>query len=65
VFTYQGDRDLFVADAKELARRLARVDGRGELRVYRGAFHVFVGAPWTREARRATAHLAGVLRGRP
>jgi monoterpene epsilon-lactone hydrolase len=65
VFAYQGDRDLFVADAKELARRVGGVGGRVELRLYRGAFHVFVGAPWTREARRATAHLAGVLRGRP
>jgi monoterpene epsilon-lactone hydrolase len=63
VFAYQGDRDLLVADAKELARGVGRVGGRIQLRLYRGAFHVFVGAPWTREARRATAHLAGVLRG--
>ncbi|MEF2977387.1 alpha/beta hydrolase fold domain-containing protein [Subtercola sp. YIM 133946] len=63
VYIYQGDRDLLVADAKLLTRRIAQTGGRAELRIYPGAIHVFVGAPWTPEARRALRHLGAVLRG--
>ena len=61
VFVYQGGRDILAADAKLLARRIAAAGGEVELRFYPGAFHVFVGAPWTPEARRALRHAAGVL----
>ncbi|NRD26070.1 alpha/beta hydrolase fold domain-containing protein [Frigoribacterium sp. VKM Ac-2836] len=63
VFAYAGDRDLLTPDVKRLARGLVAAGGRAELRMYRGAFHVFVGAPWTPEARRALRHAASVIRG--
>ncbi|MCU1529172.1 MAG: hypothetical protein JWP75_2935 [Frondihabitans sp.] len=62
VHTYQGDRDIFVADAKELTRRILRAGGQAELRLTRGGFHVFPGAPWTPEAKRALSRMAAVLR---
>jgi monoterpene epsilon-lactone hydrolase len=62
VHTYQGDRDILVADAKELTRRILRAGGQAELRLTRGGFHVFPGAPWTPEARRALGRMAAVLR---
>ncbi|MDF2443535.1 MAG: epsilon-lactone hydrolase, partial [Subtercola sp.] len=63
VFVYQGARDLLAPDAKVLAGNVAAVGGRIELRLYSAAFHVFVGAPWTPEARRALRHAGSVLRG--
>ncbi|UFS59230.1 alpha/beta hydrolase [Subtercola endophyticus] len=62
VYTYQGDHDILLADAKKLTRGIRSAGGHAELRLYRGAIHVFVGAPWTPEARRALRHIAGVLR---
>ncbi|MCU1480305.1 MAG: hypothetical protein JWQ19_1091 [Subtercola sp.] len=63
VYTYQGDHDILVADAKKLTRGIRSAGGQAELRLYRGAIHVFVGAPWTPEARRrALRHIAAVLR---
>lgn len=63
VFSYAGDRDLLTPDVKRLVRGVTLAGGRAELRLYRGAFHVFVGAPWTPEARRALRHAASVIRG--
>lgn len=63
VFAYAGDRDLLTPDVKRLVRGVTGTGGRAELRLYRGAFHVFVGAPWTPEARRALRHAASVVRG--
>lgn len=63
VFAYAGDRDLLTPDVKRLVRGVTTTGGRAELRLYRGAFHVFVGAPWTPEARRALRHAASVIRG--
>ncbi|PPF79448.1 hypothetical protein C5B96_12635 [Subtercola sp. Z020] len=65
VFSYQGGRDLLAADARELTRKVIATGGRAELRLYTKAFHVFVGAPWTPEARRALRHAASVLRSEP
>jgi epsilon-lactone hydrolase len=62
VHTYQGDRDVLVADAKELTRRILRAGGQAELRLTRGGFHVFPAATWTPEARRALGRMAAVLR---
>ncbi|KQO47102.1 MULTISPECIES: alpha/beta hydrolase fold domain-containing protein [unclassified Frigoribacterium] len=63
VSAYAGDRDLLTPDVKRLVRGVTAAGGRAELRLYRGAFHVFVGAPWTPEARRALRHAASVVRG--
>ncbi|MGD8193026.1 alpha/beta hydrolase [Herbiconiux sp. P18] len=74
-FVYQGDHDVLAADATAFAAKADRAARTGatrvrnarparspvELRVYGGAFHVFVGAVYTPEARRALAHAAGVL----
>ncbi|GGF21215.1 alpha/beta hydrolase [Subtercola lobariae] len=61
VYTYQGDRDVLLADAKLLTKRIRAAGGQTELRIYRGGIHVFVGAPWTPEARRALRHVTSVL----
>jgi acetyl esterase/lipase len=50
VFAYAGDRDLLTPDVKRLAAGVTAAGGRVELRLYRGAFHDFVGAPWTPDA---------------
>lgn len=76
-YVYQGDRDVLAADALRFAAKADRVARRRprlpdarpprspvELRVYRGAFHVFVGATWTPESRRALRHAASVLGAR-
>ncbi|RFA10194.1 hypothetical protein B7R54_13980 [Subtercola boreus] len=62
VYVYQGAHDLLAPDAKALARAVAAAGGRIELRLYASAFHDFVGAPWTPEARRALRHVGSVLR---
>jgi epsilon-lactone hydrolase len=49
----QGGRDVFLPDVRRFAR-LARAAGTPvDLRIYPSAFHVFVAAPWTPEARSA------------
>jgi acetyl esterase/lipase len=63
VHIYQGDRDLFVADSRLLAERLTAAGTRVDLRETAGGFHVFLGAPWTPEARRELADIARVVRG--
>ncbi|GAA4681925.1 alpha/beta hydrolase [Frondihabitans cladoniiphilus] len=63
IFVHQGDRDILLPDAKQLARTVTRAGGRIELRITKGGFHVFVGAPWTREAKRAIRRIVAELRG--
>jgi len=62
VHIFQGDRDLFVADSRLLASRLTEAGGPVEYRETPGGFHVFLGAPWTPEARRELAHIAAIVR---
>lgn len=63
VYTYQGDRDVLLPDAKTLTRRVQEAGGRAELRIARGGFHVHVAATRTPESRRALQHAERVLRG--
>ncbi|ROQ39592.1 acetyl esterase/lipase [Frondihabitans sp. PhB188] len=62
VHTYQGDRDVFLADAELLTRGIRDAGGEAELRITRGGFHDFPGAPWLPEARLALDRIADVLR---
>jgi acetyl esterase/lipase len=62
VHTYQGAWDLFAADAEEMTDKIRAAGGAAELHLYPDAFHVFVGAPWTSEARAALRDIASLLR---
>ena len=55
---YQGTADILLADAKLFAARAGGAGAEVTLRIYPGAIHVFVGAPWTPEAHRALADVA-------
>jgi acetyl esterase/lipase len=61
VSAHQGDHDILYADAVLLHEKLLAAGGRSTLDVYPGAFHDFVGAPWTPEARLALKRAAAVL----
>ena len=61
VHTHQGDHDILYADAMLLHEKLLAAGGRSTLDVYPGAFHDFVGAPWTPEARLALKRAAAVI----
>ena len=61
VHTYQGGWDLFAADAGELTAKIRAAGGDAVLHLYPDAFHVFVGAPWTPEARDALRDIASLL----
>ncbi|MGK7221610.1 alpha/beta hydrolase fold domain-containing protein [Kocuria flava] len=63
VHVVQGGLDILTADALEFARRLAAAGNPGRLIYEPGAFHVYVGAWWTPEARRALAHVRFLLTG--
>lgn len=62
VHTYGGAHDILTPDAHELTRRLRAAGGAATLRIARGGFHDFPGAPWLPEARQALDGLAAVLR---
>lgn len=62
VHTYQGAWDLFAADAQDLTDKIRAAGGQAALQLYADAFHVFVGAPWTPEARAALRDIARLLR---
>ena len=62
VHLVQGGRDILAADALAFARELARAGNPGRLIYEPGAFHVYVGAWWTPEARRAIRHVRSLLR---
>jgi len=61
VHTHQGDHDILFADAVLLHSRILAAGGASTLDVYPGAFHDFVGAPWTPEARLALKRAAAVI----
>lgn len=60
-YLYQGGQDLLLPDAKRFTAKARQAGSHVELRLYPDAFHVFVGAPFTPEARRALTHAAFVL----
>src|SRR5690606_30955845 len=62
VHVVQGGKDILAADALAFARDLARAGNAGKLLYEPGAFHVYVGAWWTPEARRAVRHVRSLLR---
>ncbi|WP_181790660.1 alpha/beta hydrolase [Myxococcus llanfairpwllgwyngyllgogerychwyrndrobwllllantysiliogogogochensis] len=55
---FQGTDDLFILDARELRGKVEAVGGSIRLYEYPGAFHVFVGATFTPEARDAFRKVA-------
>ena len=63
VHTHQGDHDILCADAVLLHEKLRAAGGISTLDLYPGAFHDFVGAPWTPEARLALRRAAAVIAG--
>lgn len=65
VHLYQGERDILAPDAELFARRVTDAGGDANYHLAGGAFHVFVGAPWTPEAKRALADAARVIRSVP
>ncbi|MEH0420827.1 alpha/beta hydrolase fold domain-containing protein [Streptomyces sp. B21-083] len=52
-FIYQGGHDIFLPDVKKFAAKAEAAGTKVDLRIYHAAFHVFIGAPWTPEARHA------------
>jgi hypothetical protein len=65
VHIYQGAWDLFAADAQDVTDKIRAAGGEAHLHLYPDAFHVFVGAPWTPEARAALRDISSLLRGSP
>ncbi|MFW3386089.1 UNVERIFIED_CONTAM: alpha/beta hydrolase fold domain-containing protein [Kocuria sp. CPCC 205274] len=61
VHVVQGGKDILAADVLAFARDLARAGNPGKLIYEPGAFHVYVGAWWTPEARRAVRHVRSLL----
>lgn len=59
---FQGTLDVFVVDARSAAGKIEAAGGRVSYHEYEGCFHVFVGAPWTSEAKDAYARIGSVLR---
>ena len=62
---FQGTRDVLIADARKLCEKVTAAGGAIRLFEYPGAFHVFVGATFTPEAKDAFDHVATALRLRP
>jgi RND superfamily putative drug exporter len=60
---FQGDRDLFLPDVSLLHEHIVQAGGTSTLTIARGGFHVYVGAPWTPEARFALDFAGRVIRG--
>jgi len=58
---YQGDRDIFVVDARSFAARAKAADIACDYREYPGGFHVFMGATFTPEARDVFDRVSGLL----
>jgi len=61
IITFQGDHDLFLPDVTTLHARILRAGGASSLIVAPGAFHVYVGATWTPEAKLALDRTAAVI----
>ena len=62
VHTFQGGRDILAPDALRLATRLRQVGNPGRFTLVPGAFHGYVAAFWTPEARSALAAVNQLLR---
>ena len=62
VHTFLGGRDILAADVGLLARRLREAGNGGRLTLVPNAFHVYVGAFWTPEARAALRAVNRLLR---
>lgn len=62
VTTYIGGRDILLADARELDRRIRATGGESTLREWASGFHVFMAALTTKEARAVIADVARLLR---
>lgn len=60
---FQGTHDVFIADARKLQEKVTAAGGEIRLYEYPGAFHVFVGATWTPEAKDAFARIAATVFG--
>ena len=58
---FQGTRDVLIADARMLCEKVSAVGGAIRLFEYPGAFHVFVAATFTPEARDAFDHVVAAL----
>jgi epsilon-lactone hydrolase len=65
VQTFQGGRDVLAADAQVLADRLQQAGNAGTFTLVPAAFHVYLGAFWTAEARAALRAVNGLLRPAP
>lgn len=61
VHVFQGGYDLLAADAVELVERIRRSGGEATLELVERAFHVYVGAPWTPEARASIRRVVTIL----
>ncbi|CAN5365964.1 hypothetical protein BH09ACT1_BH09ACT1_03200 [soil metagenome] len=64
VHIYQGERDILAPDAELFVKRVRDAGGEARLHLTSGAFHVFVGAPWTPEARSALDEVGRVILSR-
>lgn len=62
VHTFQGGRDILAADTLLLAARLREAGNSGGLALVPGAFHGYIGAFWTPEARSALSAVNQLLR---
>jgi acetyl esterase/lipase len=62
VHTFQGGRDILAPDALLLAGRLREAGNTGRFTLVPGAFHDYVGAFWTPEARSALSAVNRLLR---
>lgn len=65
VTIYVGGRDMLVADARQLDRRIRIAGGESTLREWASGFHVFMGALTTKEARAVLTDAASLLRLAP
>jgi epsilon-lactone hydrolase len=65
VHTFQGGCDILAPDAQVLASALQQVGNPGTFNFVPGAFHVYVGAFWTPEARAALHAVNALLRPVP
>lgn len=62
VTTYIGGRDILLADARELDRRIRAAGGESTLQEWASGFHVFMAALSTKESRAVIADAASILR---
>ena len=59
---FQGTHDLLIADARLLEEKITEAGGEVNLYEYGGAFHVFVGATFTPEAKHVYSQIANAMR---